>query len=106
MVIAEAALIILGSVLSILAGVGLLRLDTTYARFHAAGKASPIAFLFIAFAVSLQTGVKGAALLFVAAVALIITLPVGMHLLFRAAHKANEDKYLGTDELARESTKN
>jgi len=103
MIIVEASLIVVGSILSILAGVGLLRLDTTYARFHAAGKASPIAFLFIAFGVSLQTGTKGAALLFLAVVALIITLPLGMHLLFRAAHKANEHNYLETDELPRDN---
>ncbi len=99
MTLVENALIITGSLLSILAGLGLLRFNTTFARFHAAGKASPVAFLLIALAVSLQTGIKGSALLLVAAISLIITLPVGIHLLFRVAHASRGDGYLSVDEL-------
>jgi multicomponent Na+:H+ antiporter subunit G len=41
-------LLLLGALVALLAGVGLLTFDTPYARFHAAGKASPIAFLLVA----------------------------------------------------------
>ena len=43
-----AAFVLLGSFVSLLSGIGMLRFRTPYARFHAAGKASPIAFLLVA----------------------------------------------------------
>ncbi len=79
-----AAVVLLGSVVSVLSGLGMLRFRTPYARFHAAGKASPIAFLLVAISASLETGWAGRAEFLVVAVALVLTLPVAVHLLFRA----------------------
>ena len=55
-----AAFVLLGSFVSLLSGIGMLRFRTPYARFHAAGKASPIAFLLVAVGASLETGWAGA----------------------------------------------
>lgn len=85
-----ATLVIAGSVLTLLAGVGILRLSTTYSRFHAAGKASPVAFFVIAGGVGIELGFAAAAQLAVAVAALALTLPVGVHLLFRASHRSND----------------
>lgn len=89
-----------GGVMALLAGVGLLRFSTPYARFHAAGKASPIGFLIAALGASLTFGPAGAGLLLVAAAAMTLTLPVGVHLLFRATYRAGDNGHLTTDHLA------
>ena len=94
-----AFLTLTGATLAMLSGIGLLRLRTPYARFHAAGKASPVAFLFVAAAAGIETGWSGAARLSVAAAALVLTLPVGVHLLFRAVHRTTPRR-LAIDELA------
>lgn len=94
-------LILAGAMLGLLAGVGLLRFSTPYARFHAAGKASPIAFLLVGIGASLEVGLAGAAQLAVAAVALVLTLPAATHLLFRATHRTVPAPYLRDDALAR-----
>ncbi|MEZ5341457.1 MAG: hypothetical protein R2706_08415 [Acidimicrobiales bacterium] len=50
-------------------GVGLLRLKTPFARFRAAGKASPVAFIVTALGAGVIIGPAGGALLAVAAAA-------------------------------------
>ena len=96
-----AVLLLAGSTIAVLSGLGLLRFSTTYARFHAAGKASPVAFLVVAVGAALEVGPGGAALLAVAATAMILTLPVGVHLLFRAVHRTSDGGGPATDELPR-----
>jgi multicomponent Na+:H+ antiporter subunit G len=95
------ALILAGSLLAMLAGVGLLRFSTPYARFHAAGKASPIAFLLVGAGASIELGFAAAAQLAVAGVALVLTLPAATHLLFRATHRTEASPHLRDDALAR-----
>lgn len=93
-------LILFGGLIALLSAIGLLRFSTPYARFHAAGKASPIALMVVALGASLKLGAAGAALLAIAATAMILTLPVGVHLLFRAVHRTTESSHLVVDELA------
>lgn len=92
-------IILVGAVIGLLAGIGLLRFSTPYARFHAAGKASPVAFLVTALGSAIVLGLAGAAYLTVAAAAMILTLPVGVHLLFRAVHRTTPSTHLVIDEL-------
>ena len=99
-----AAFVLLGSLVSLLSGIGMLRFRTPYARFHAAGKASPIAFLLVAIGASLETGWAGRAEFLVVAVALVLTLPVAVHLLFRAVHRT-EPVPIGRDDLATDTGK-
>lgn len=84
--------ILLGVAVVLFAGLGLLRFRTPYARIHAAGKASPVAFIIVALGAAAELGWVGTARLAVAVVALVLTLPVAVHLLFRATH-ASEPEY-------------
>ncbi|MDH4144739.1 MAG: monovalent cation/H(+) antiporter subunit G [Acidimicrobiia bacterium] len=93
--------ILAGAVLSALAGVGLLRLRTPFGRLHAAGKASPAAFLLVASGAAIETGWAGAARLLAAAGGLLLTVPVGVHLLFRAVHRVGATEQLSRDDLSR-----
>jgi multicomponent Na+:H+ antiporter subunit G len=90
--------VLLGAFVALLAGVGLLRFDTPYARFHAAGKASPVAFLLVAIGAALEVGWIGAIELTIVAVALLLTLPASTHLLFRATHRTTTSE-LRVDDL-------
>ena len=92
--------VLLGSLVALLASVGLLKFRTPYARFHAAGKASPIAFLLVAIGAAFEVGPLGAAELGIVAVALLLTLPASTHLLFRATHRTTASEHLHTDDLA------
>ncbi len=97
--VVSSAFILLGAFVALLAGVGLLTFSTPYARFHAAGKASPIAFLLVAIGAAIEVGWPGAAELAIVAVALLLTLPASTHLLFRATHRTTVSDHLRTDEL-------
>ncbi len=98
--VVSSAFILLGALVALLAGIGLITFTTPYARFHAAGKASPIAFLLVAIGASIEVGVRGAAELAIVAAALLLTLPASTHLLFRATHRTTESEHLRVDELA------
>ncbi len=95
-------LMIAGSAVAVLAGVGLLKFSTAYARFHSAGKASPIAFIIAAAGVSLELGTSAGALLLVGVLAMSLTLPLGVHLLFQAEHRTGDNSHLIIDELTRD----
>lgn len=97
---ATSILMLLGGLIAILAGVGIIRLKTPYARFHAAGKASPIAFLVAAVGAGIELGAEGAAYLTIAGLAMVMTLPIGVHLLFRAVHRTQLEFQPRLDELA------
>ena len=94
------ALMLIGGLIAILAGIGVLRFSTSYARFHAAGKASPVAFIVTAAGAGIQLGAAGAAYLLIAGAAMALTLTVGVHLLFRAVHRTSTNDHLVTDDLA------
>jgi len=94
------ALTIAGGIVAVLAGIGVLRFDTTYARLHAAGKASPVAFLIAATGAGIHLGIAGTVVLGIAGAAMVLTLPVGVHLLFRAVHRTTGNRHLLTDDLA------
>ena len=88
-----------GVAVILLAAIGLVKLGTPYARIHAAGKASPVAFLIAAVGASFELGWAGAAPLVLASVALVITLPLAVHLLFRALHRTEPQYDPPHDEL-------
>lgn len=94
-----AVFVLLGAFVSLLAGIGILRFTTPYSRFHAAGKASPVAFLLVAVGAGIETGWAGRAMFLVIAFALVLTLPVAVHLLFRAVHRT-QDIAMCRDDLA------
>ncbi len=79
---------LLGAAVAVLAGVGLLRFQSSFARIHAAGKASPVAFVVTAVGAAFFMDASGIALLLLSVGAMILTLPLGVHLLFRAANES------------------
>lgn len=95
------AVVFVGVAVIVLAGIGLLRFRTPYARIHAAGKASPVAFVIVAIGVSIDVGWTATARLALAAAALFVTLPLAVHLLFRAVHAASPELDPPTDEIRR-----
>jgi len=92
---------LLGTLVVLVAAVGLMRFDSPYARIHAAGKASPVAFVIVAIGVAVDVGWSGAFRLVLAAAALVLTLPVAVHLLFRAVHASAPEYDPPIDELQR-----
>lgn len=97
----SAVVALAGVAVAVLAGVGLLRFRTPYARIHAAGKASPVAFVIVAVAVAPEVGWAGTARLALASMALLLTLPLAVHLLFRAVHASEPGADPPVDELRR-----
>ena len=98
-----AVFVLLGGLVSLLSAIGILRFTTPYSRFHAAGKASPVAFLLVAVGAAIETGWAGRAMFLVIAFALVLTLPVAVHLLFRAVHRTQDPARAGRmcrDDLA------
>ena len=93
-----AAFLLAGSFVSLLSGVGMIKFGTPYARFHAAGKASPVAFLLVVVAAAIETTGAARPLLVVVSGMLVLTLPVAVHLLFRAVHRTS-DVPLARDDL-------
>ena len=98
--VVSSVLILLGSLVALLAGIGLLTFKSPYARFHAAGKATPIAFLLVALGAGIELGAQGAAELAIVAAALLLTLPAATHLLFRATHRTTVSDHFSVDALA------
>ncbi len=92
-------LLILGGIVAVLAGAGLLKFETPYARFHSAGKASPVAFVIAAIGACFVLGFAGSAYLVIAIIAMVLTMPVAVHLLFRAVHRTTDSDHLVIDEL-------
>ena len=83
--------VLAGAAVAVLAGVGAVRFSSPFARFHAAGKASPIAFLLVAIGAAVEVSWAGRALLLTVAAAMLLTLPFAVHLLFRAVYKTRPD---------------
>lgn len=98
-------LLIFGSVLILLAGVGVWRFDDIYARMHAAAKAPTLGILTIALGVALavQSTVALVTALLVVVLQL-VTGPVGTHLLGRAVYRQMRPPLTGVDELARDES--
>ena len=98
-----AALILLGSALALLAGIGVVRLPDVFARMHAATKPATLGLALIC----LGAAVSDTQLADIAKLALVVllqflTAPVGAHMVGRAAYHAGGLVHRETvlDELA------
>jgi len=92
-------LLVFGGLLAVVAGVGAVRFSTSYARIHAAGIASPISFLVAGLGGIIELDLVGAGYIVIAALAMLVTLPIGAHLLCRAVHRATDNAHLRIDDL-------
>ncbi|MEB8126071.1 Na+/H+ antiporter subunit G1 [Staphylococcus succinus] len=85
-------LVILGSIISALAAIGLLRLDDVYSRAHAAGKAATLGSMLLISGVFLffigKEGYVNMQLL-VGILFILITGPLASHLIIKAAYNLN-----------------
>lgn len=86
-----AALLLASSVFAMLAGVGLHRFESVYARMHAATKPATFGLLIVLTATAIHFGEAGVA----AKLALVLllqfaTAPIAAHAVARAAHRAGE----------------
>jgi len=101
-----AILLVIGSVFSFLAAIGILRLPDLYMRMHAASKAGTVGGGFIFLAVAIVSGDIGVALRALMGIAfLALTAPVAAHLLARCAYLSGyrPSEMLTTDDLADET---
>lgn len=95
--------ILAGSLLVLVSSIGLHRFDDVFARLHAAGKATSLGFALVAAgAIAMGLPGRGWGELILAAVVLVLTMPVGVHLLARAAYRSGDELAPATvvDELA------
>lgn len=100
-VLADAALLV-GSLLLLLAAVGVVRLPDVFARMHAGGKAATLGLaLVLAGSAMLAGGVTPAVKLLLAIVFQFVTAPIAVHALSRAAYRDGVPMWDGTavDEL-------
>ena len=94
-------LLVFGSALILLAGIGVVRFRSIYARMHSAAKAPTLGILAIAIGVSLS--VRSVAALVTALLVVVLQLvtgPVGTHLLGRSVYRRLEHDFDAGDELA------
>ncbi len=90
--IASAVLLLAGSVLAVLAGVGLQRFPDVFARIHSATKATTLALVLIVAGAALRIGDPGdLAKLALAAVLQFLTAPVAAHMVGRASYRAGTE---------------
>ena len=89
MTIVADLLILAGAVLTLLAAVGVHQFDDVFSRIHAAGKAPSLGIILIVVGTSLRVSDPASiAKLLTALALLLITGPVGVHLMARAVYRA------------------
>lgn len=89
--IAVAVLLLVGTILGALAGLGLHRFESMYARLHASTKPATLGLLFVVTATALGLGDGGAAgKLALVALLQFVTAPIAGHAIARAAHRSGE----------------
>jgi multicomponent Na+:H+ antiporter subunit G len=88
---AGCVLLLLGALFSLVAAIGVVRLPDLFSRMHAASKAGPVGSGLVLLAVALVSADTGVALrAIVGLVFLLLTTPVGAHLLARASYRTSD----------------
>ncbi len=101
--ILASALILAGSALALLAGIGLVRLPDVFARMHAATKPATLGLMLICIgAAVIDSDLADVAKLTLVVALQFLTAPVGAHMVARASYHAGGMLHRGTrlDELA------
>ncbi|NND73968.1 MAG: monovalent cation/H(+) antiporter subunit G [Ilumatobacter sp.] len=95
------ALLIAGSLFTMLGGIGVLRFPDVMARMHAAAKAPTLGLILVAVGAAIEIGTAHAIGTLVLVVILqLLTSPVATHMLGRASHGQVEITLDGGDALA------
>ena len=103
LILLGAALLVLGSVFSLLAAIGVVRLPDLLTRMHAASKAGAVGGGMVLLAVAFVSFDSGVAVRSIIGVLfLLLTTPISAHLLARVAYKSRQQPQaaLVTDELS------
>ena len=106
---AGCVLLLLGALFSLIAAIGVVRLPDLYTRMHAASKAGAVGGGLVLLAVALMCFDVGVALRAIMGfVFLLLTTPVGAHLLARASYRTSDQSYLKVvvDELKSKTSQN
>lgn len=99
--VVAATLVLVGAGLSLVAGVGLVRMPDVFSRMHAATKPATLGLVLVAAGGVLRVATGADATKLVLVVALqFLTAPVASHLVGRAAYRAGALRSLVVDELA------
>lgn len=88
---AGCVLLLLGSLFTLIAAIGVVRLPDLFTRMHAASKAGPVGTGLVLLAVAVVSADVGVALrAIVGLVFLLLTTPVAAHLLARASYRTTD----------------
>lgn len=101
--IAAAVLVVLGALLSLVAGLGVLRFPDALSRLHAGTKPQVLGLVCIVLAIALATRTGTALLLLIPVVLFqLLTAPIAAHMIGRAGYRTKNlrDDLLLVDELA------
>lgn len=79
---------VLGAAWAVLAAAGVLRFDDVYGRMHAATKSTTLALLIVLAGAGVHLGGADAGKLGLAGLLVLVTAPVGAHLIGRAVHRS------------------
>lgn len=86
--VVSAVCLVVGALLSLSAGIGLVRFPDLLSRMHAGSKPQAFGLLVMLFAASLQVGWAAVPVLVLVAVFQVMTVPVATHLLARASFRS------------------
>jgi multicomponent Na+:H+ antiporter subunit G len=81
------ALLVAGAAWAVVAAAGVLRFDDVYGRMHAATKSTTLALLVVLAGAAAALGGTDAAKLALVGLLVLVTAPVGAHLMGRAVHR-------------------
>ncbi len=100
--VASAVFLVVGGLLTLSAGIGLVRFPDLLSRMHAGSKPQAFGLLVMLFAAALQVGWPAVLALVLVAVFQVMTVPVATHLLARAAFRtgAAATSQLEVDDLS------
>src|SRR6056297_809029 len=94
-----AACLLLGSLVILLAAVGLIRLPDAVCRSHALGKGMTLGLVLVLIGLWLYLGLQAAGIKLPLAVAFqFLTIPVASHLLIRLAYRRNQGTVVSTNK--------
>lgn len=92
-------LLVIGAAWALLAAVGVLRFDDVYSRMHAATKSPTLGLLLISAGAALHLDLSQALKLLLVALLVLLTAPVGAHLIGRATHQSPGDVRIRIDTI-------
>jgi multicomponent Na+:H+ antiporter subunit G len=94
-------LLVLGSALAMIGGIGVVRFDDVLSRMHAAAKAPTLGLVLVAIGAAIEIGsLLAATTLFLVVVLQLLSSPVGAHALGRASRRQMTISLDDVDELS------